>query len=67
MDKIFQILAVVFAAAAVYFFWADSRDYMFIAGVLGCVMLFLSVRTQVRARNQIRENERLAAQDRSDA
>lgn len=57
MDKAFQILAAVLAAVAVYFFWIDSRDYMFIAAVLGCVAFFFSVRTQVRARNSRRDEE----------
>lgn len=67
MDKVFQILAVVLAAAAIYFFWSDNRDLMFISGVLGCVMLFLSVRFQVKARNKIREKEAFTAADEKDA
>lgn len=51
------------AVLAGYFFWHGDRDASFIAAVLGSVSFFLSVRTQVAARNKIRESERLAADE----
>jgi flagellar basal body-associated protein FliL len=61
IEYIFQILAVVLAGAAAYFFWFGNKDGAFISVVLGCVAFFLSVRFQVKARNQVREAEREAA------
>ncbi len=60
-EKAFQALAVLLAAAAIYFFWAGNSDWMFASGVLGSVAFFLSVRFQVKERNKIREAEREAA------
>ncbi|MBK9163051.1 MAG: hypothetical protein IPM21_03940 [Acidobacteria bacterium] len=60
-EKAFQALAVLLAAAAIYFFWAGNSDWMFASGVLGSVAFFLSVRFQVKERNKMREAEREAA------
>lgn len=63
IEYIFQILAVVLAGTAVYFFWVGNKDAAFISVVFGCVAFFLSVRFQVKARNKIREAEREAELD----
>ncbi|MEO8649234.1 MAG: MnhB domain-containing protein [Acidobacteriota bacterium] len=55
MERIFQVLAVVLAAAAVYFFWVGNNDGAFLAGVFGSVAFFLSIRAQVKKRNRDRE------------
>jgi uncharacterized membrane protein YjjP (DUF1212 family) len=57
MDRVFQIAAVALAGAAAYFLWSGNKDGAFISVVLGCVSFFLSIRSQVKARNQIREAE----------
>ncbi|HLA94366.1 MAG TPA: hypothetical protein VK612_01505 [Pyrinomonadaceae bacterium] len=62
MQRIFQILAVILAGVAAYFLWKGNKDATFVSIVLGCISFFLSVRFQVKARNQIREAERLAAE-----
>ena len=63
MERVFQFAAVVLVAAAVYFFWQGNHDMMFVAGVLGCVMFFINIRVQVKARNDIRDREILSSQD----
>ncbi len=60
MEKLFQVLAVLFAIGAAYFLWIGNHDGAFVAAVLGSVSYFLSVRFQVKARNDIREAERLS-------
>lgn len=64
MDKLFQILAAILALVAIYFFWVENRDYMFISAVLGCVAFFFSVRFQVKERNSLRDQQ--AAVDNGD-
>ena len=66
MERLFQILAVLFALAAAYFFWTGNKDAIFISVVLGCVSFFLSIRFQVKARNTAREAEREAAASETD-
>lgn len=61
IETAFQILAVVLAGAAAYFLWTGNKDGAFISAVLGCLSFFLSIRFQVKARNQMREAEREAA------
>ena len=51
MVKIFQIAAVVLAGAAAYFWWAGNADFMFAGIVLAICSFFLSMRFQVKARN----------------
>ena len=63
MERVFQIAAVLFAAAAGYFFWNGQKDYTFAAAVLACVSFFLSIRAQVKERNKIREADRELAAD----
>ena len=58
MDRVFQIVAVILAGIAAYFLWTGNKDGAFVAGVLGCVTFFLSIRFQVKERNRVRESER---------
>ena len=58
IERVFQIISVLLAAAAGYLFWIGQRDYTFVAAVLACTAFFLSVRFQVKERNKIREAER---------
>ena len=55
MERIFQIVAVVVAGVAAYFFWAGNKDGAFVSIVLASVAFFLSVRFQVKERNRLRE------------
>jgi hypothetical protein len=57
MQRLFQILAVVLAGIAAYFFWRDNTEISFIAGVFAAVSFFLSVRFQIRDRMRQREAE----------
>lgn len=59
-------MAVILAGIAAYFLWVGNSEYAFVAGVLGCVSFFLSVRTQAKARNRIRELERQKELDREE-
>lgn len=61
----FQLLALVLAALAAYFFWADNTDRMFAAAVLGAVSFFLSIRFQVKGRLKQREAEQGSDRDTS--
>lgn len=63
MERIFQAAALLLAVLAGYFLWAGNNDGAFISAVLGCVSFFLSVRTQVKHRNDAREAETRASQD----
>ncbi len=55
MERFFQILAAVLAGIAAYFLWTGNGDGVFIAGVLGAVSFFLSIRVQIKERNCLRE------------
>ncbi|MBK9216881.1 MAG: hypothetical protein IPM59_15035 [Chloracidobacterium sp.] len=57
MERLFQILAVVLAAAAGVLFWLGNTDGLFIAAVLGAVCFFLSVRFQIKESNNRRTAE----------
>ncbi len=57
MERIFQLIALILAGTAAYFFWSGNKDGAFVSAVLGCVAFFLSVRFQVKERNRIREAE----------
>lgn len=63
MERIFQAVALILAAAAGYFLWAGNNDGAFVSAVLGCVSFFLSVRQQVKQRNDARDAEIRASQD----
>ena len=58
MDGVFQLAAVLFAGIAAYFLWSGNNDGAFVSAVLGCVAFFLSIRSQVKERNEQRERER---------
>ena len=62
MVLFFKILAVILAGVAAYFLLTGNRDGGFVAVVFGAVSFFLSVRFEVKARNERREAERLAAE-----
>ncbi len=55
MERVFQVLAVVLAGTAGYLILVGNHDWAFVTAVLGSVSFFLSVRFQVKARNEIRE------------
>jgi hypothetical protein len=61
MERVFQFSAGALAAVAAYFLWTGNRDGAFVSAVLGCVAFFLSVRTQAKARNAVRDAKREAA------
>ena len=54
MELFFKALAVILAGVAAYFLWQGNSDGGFVAAVLGAVAFFLSVRFQVKARNEAR-------------
>ena len=58
LERVFQVLAVLLAAVAGYFYWAGNPDGIYVSAVLGCVAFFLSIRTQVKQRNDKRDAER---------
>lgn len=62
MDHIFQILAVILAGVAAFFYWKGNNDGLYLSAVAAAVSFFLSVRFQVKGRNEIRESQRLAAE-----
>lgn len=57
MERFFQILAIVMAAAAGVLFWLGNSDGLFITAVLGAVCFFISIRFQVKGRNSRRAAE----------
>jgi hypothetical protein len=63
MERVFQVAAVLLAVTAGYFLWSGHKDEAFIAAVVGCVAFFLSIRTQVKERNRVREAEAPAPVD----
>lgn len=54
MERIFQLASVVFVLAAVYFLWVSNSDWAFAMGVLAAASFFLSIRFQMKARNDTR-------------
>ncbi len=62
MVLLFKALAVILAGVAAYFLWQGNRDGAFLATVFASVSFFLSIRFEVKARNEAREAERLAAE-----
>ena len=54
-ERAFQITAVILAGIAAFFLWNKNGDGAFVAGVLGAVSFFLSIRFQVKERNRQRE------------
>jgi hypothetical protein len=49
-ERLFQLLAVIFGAAAAFFFWRGQTEAMFVSGVVGAVCFFLSIRFQIKQR-----------------
>lgn len=62
IDTVFQITAVALAGVTIYFLFTGGKDGAFVSAVLACVAFFLSVRFQAKARNQVRDAEREAAE-----
>lgn len=60
MERFFQIMGAMLAGVAVFFWWKDNNDAMFISTVIGAVCFFLSFRFQVKERMQQREREKNA-------
>jgi hypothetical protein len=56
--RIFQIVAVVLAGSAVYFWWMDNFDYAFAGVVLAICSFFLSMRFRLKASNQLIAEQR---------
>lgn len=70
MTRIFQILAVILAGIAAFFLWEQNSDWTFAFGVLAASSFFLSLRSQMKAdlneRQQIKATDETAEDD-SDA
>ncbi|MDQ3799182.1 MAG: hypothetical protein M3384_07020, partial [Acidobacteriota bacterium] len=58
MERLFQILAVILAGVAAFFFWRGNLDATFVSAVFGAVCFFLSIRFQIKERMDAREAER---------
>lgn len=57
MERIFQILAAIFAGIAAYFLWTGSvKDHVFVAVVFAIAAGFLSYRFRLKARIKGRED-----------
>lgn len=67
MERLFQILAVILAGVAAFFFWRGNWDAGFVSAVFGAVSFFLSIRFQVRERLKIRDAEREADRRREES
>ena len=57
MERLFQILAVILAGIAAFFWYRGNQDALFVAAVLGSVCFFLSYRFQVKDRMKQRQDE----------
>jgi hypothetical protein len=56
-EILFRLLALLFIAAAAYFFWTAYTDGVFVAGVLGVACYFLSLRVQIKRRMRKQETD----------
>lgn len=56
-ERIFQILIVIFAAAAIYFWTVGNKDGIFVCFALASVSFFISVRFQAKGRMKQRDLE----------
>ena len=56
-ERIFQILAVLLAGIAAYFFWQGNTDAMFASAVVGACFFFISIRFQIKERIKRRDAE----------
>ena len=63
MIRIFQVLAVILAGVAVFFWWRENTDWAFASGVFAASSYFLSLRFQMKERVMAAdaEKERAAA------
>ena len=57
MERVFQIASAILAVVAAYFLWTGNKDGAFVSVVIACVAFFLSVRSQVKERNRLRQAE----------
>jgi hypothetical protein len=57
MERLFQILAVIFIGIAAFFLWRGNYEAIFVSAVLGAVCFFLSVRFEVGKRVSARREE----------
>jgi hypothetical protein len=57
MERLFQILAVIFIGIAAYFYWQNNTDLVFATGVLGCCSFFIGMRFQLKEKLKKSENE----------
>ncbi len=57
MERLFQILAVVCIGIAAFFLWRNNMDGVFVSAVIGACCFFISIRFQIKSRNQTRETE----------
>jgi hypothetical protein len=61
MIRIFQILAVILAGVAVFFWWRENTDWAFASGVFAASSYFLSLRFQMKERVTAADGEKEAA------
>jgi hypothetical protein len=66
MVRIFQILAVILAGVAVFFWWKENTDWAFASGVFAASSYLLSLRFQMKERVIAADAESKAAIDESD-
>ena len=57
MERLLQILGVIFIIIAAFFLWKDDTDALFISAVLGAVCFFLSIWVEVGKRVEERKGE----------
>ncbi len=57
LEKLFQILAVIFIAVAAFFLWQENSDGVFVSAVLCIVSFVLSYRFKLKDRLEKRETE----------
>lgn len=57
IDAIFQVVAVMLAGIAAFFWWQGNTDGLWVSAVLGAVAFFLSIRFQAKERIRIRQEE----------
>ncbi len=58
MVNIFRSVSVALAVAAIYFYWLGSSDGLYASIVLACVAFFLSIRVDIKRRNDERDRAR---------
>lgn len=58
MERLFQILAVIFIGIAAYFYWQNNMDLVFATAVLGCCSFFIGMRFRLKEKLRDREIEK---------